>query len=133
MTAQDMFEELVERGFSLSYTSVAQYVQKYKENSHTLEAYIKQNYDYGDICEFDWGEVKLLINNVDIKLKMAVFTMAKSNFRFAYLYRSENTQSFVDAHIRFFEYIGGVPKCMVYDNMKVAVAKFVGRTDVFVK
>lgn len=129
MTAQDMFEELVERGFSLSYTSVAQYVQKYKENSHTLEAYIKQNYDYGDICEFDWGEVKLLINNVDIKLKMAVFTMAKSNFRFAYLYRSENTQSFVDAHIRFFEYIGGVPKCMVYDNMKVAVAKFVGRTE----
>lgn len=39
------------------------------------------------------------------------------------------SQSFVDAHIRFFEYIGGVPKCMVYDNMKVAVAKFVGRTE----
>ena len=60
---------------------------------------------------------------------MAVFTMAKSNFRFAYLYNNENTQSFVNAHIKFFEHIGGVPKCMVYDNMKVAVAKFVGRTE----
>lgn len=129
MTAQDMYEALIEKGFSLSYTSVAQYVQKYKESEYTLEAFIKQKYDYGDICEFDWGEVKLTINGIDVKYRMAVFTMAKSNFRFAYLYKNENSQSFVDAHIRFFEYIGGVPKCMVYDNMKVAVAKFVGRTE----
>ena len=129
MTAQDMFEALIEKGFSLSYTSVAQYVQKFKENEYTFEAFIKQNYNYGDVCEFDWGEVKLTINGIDVKYRMAVFTMAKSNFRFAYLYKNENSQSFVDAHIRFFEYIGGVPKCMVYDNMKVAVAKFVGRTE----
>ena len=129
MTAQDMYEALIEKGFSLSYTSVAQYVQKYKENEYTFEAFIKQVYDYGDVCEFDWGEVKLTINGIDIKYRMAVFTMAKSNFRFACLYKNENSQSFVDAHIRFFEYIGGVPKCMVYDNMKVAVAKFVGRTE----
>lgn len=129
MTAQDMYEALIEKGFSLSYTSVAQYVQKYKESEYTFEAFIKQNYDYGDVCEFDWGEVKLTINGIDVKYRMAVFTMAKSNFRFAFLYRNENSQSFVDAHIRFFEYIGGVPKCMVYDNMKVAVARFVGRTE----
>ena len=129
MTAQDMYEALIEQGFSLSYTSVAQYVQKYKENECTYEAFIKQKYDYGEVCEFDWGEVKLVIDGIDVKYRMAVFTMAKSNFRFAYLYNNENSQSFVDAHIRFFEYIGGVPKCMVYDNMKVAIAKFVGRTE----
>ncbi len=129
MTAQDMYETLIEQGFHLSYTSVAQYVQKYKDNEYTFEAFIKQQYNYGDICEFDWGDVKLTINGIEVKYKMAVFTMAKSNYRFAYLYRNENTQSFVDAHIRFFEHIGGIPKCMVYDNMKVAVAKFVGRTE----
>lgn len=105
MTAQDMHEDLIEKGFSLSYTSVAQYVQKYKEHEYAFEAFIKQNYDYGDICEFDWSEVKLVINGIDVKYRMAVFTMAKSNFRFAYLYKNENSQSFVDAHIKFFEYI----------------------------
>lgn len=129
MTSQDMYETLIEKGFSLSYSSVAQYVQKYKENEYTYEAFIKQQYNYGDICEFDWGEVKLIINGINLKFRMAVFTMAKSNLRFAYLYNNENSQSFVDSHIKFFEYIGGVPKCMVYDNMKVAVAKFVGRTE----
>lgn len=129
MTAQDMYEALIEKGFCLSYSSVAQYVQKYKENEYHYEAFIKQQYDYGDICEFDWGEVKLVIGGIECKFRMAVFTMAKSNFRFAFLYNNENTQSFVDSHIKFFELIGGVPKCMVYDNMKVAVAKFVGRTE----
>lgn len=129
MTAQDIYEALIEQGFSLSYSSVAQYVQKHKENKLTYEAFIKQTYEYGEVCEFDWGEVKLVIDGVDVKYRMAVFTMAKSNFRYAYLYRNENSQSFVDAHIKFFEYIGGVPKSMVYDNMKVAVAKFVGRTE----
>ena len=76
MTAQDMYEALIEKGFSLSYTSVAQYVQKYKENEYTFEAFIKQVYDYGDVCEFDWGEVKLTINGIDIKYRMAVFTIS---------------------------------------------------------
>jgi len=76
MTSQDMYEALLEKGFSLSYTSVAQYVQKYKENEYTFEAFIKQQYNYGDICEFDWGEVKLVINGIDVKYRMAVFTMA---------------------------------------------------------
>lgn len=129
MTAQDMYETLLEEGFSLSYGSVALYLRKYKEEKSTHEAFIKQQYNYGDICEFDWGDVKLIINGENVKLKMAVFTMAKSNYRFAYLYHNENTQNFVDAHIKFFEYIGGVPKCMVYDNMKIAVAKFVGKTE----
>lgn len=129
MTSQDMYETLLEQGFVLSYSSVAHYVHQYKDNEYTYEAFIKQQYDYGDICEFDWGDVKLIIDGKEVKYRMAVFTMAKSNFRFAYLYNNENTQSFIDAHIRFFEYIGGVPKCMVYDNMKVAVAKFVGKTE----
>lgn len=129
MTAQDMYEELIDRGYKLSYPSVAQFVQKYKDKQATHEAYIKQSYDYADICEFDWGDVVLDINGISTRFRLAVFTLAKSNLRFAYLYNNENTQSFVDAHVRFFEIIGGVPNCMVYDNMKVAVAKFVGKNE----
>jgi len=129
MKSTDMHEELIEMGFNLSYPSVAQYVQKHKETIISHEAFIKQEYEFGEVCEFDWGEVKLVIDTEYIKFKMAVFTLAKSGYRFAYLYRHENTEAFIDSHIRFFRHIGGVPKIMVYDNMKVAVAKFVGRTE----
>jgi len=129
MKATDMHEELVEMGFSLSYPSVAQYVQKHKETIISHEAFIKQEYQFGEVCEFDWGDVRLVIGIESIKFKMAVFTLAKSGYRFAYLYRHENTEAFIDSHIRFFKHIGGVPRIMVYDNMKVAVAKFVGRIE----
>ncbi len=129
MTAQDMYDELIEKGYKISYPTVTQYLQKYRENETTYESFIKQIYQYGKVCEFDWGDVKLVLNGIEIKLKMAVFTLAKSNYRFAYLYPYENTQCFIDAHIRFFEHLGGIPEIMVYDNMKVAVARFVGRTE----
>lgn len=35
----------------------------------------------------------------------------------------------LDAHVKFFNVVGGVHKTIVYDNMKVAVAKFVSRTE----
>lgn len=36
-------------------------------------------------------------------------------------------QSFLDSHVKFFNKVGGVHKTLVYDNMKVAVARFVSK------
>lgn len=127
LKAVDIHEELEAQGYKLSYTTVAQYVAKH--NKKHKEAFIKQVYEYGEICEFDWGEIKVYLNEELVRYRMAVFTLAKSNLRYAKLYRTEDNQSFVDAHINFFQYVGGVPKIMVYDNMKVAVKKFVGPTE----
>lgn len=127
LKAVDIHEELEAQGYKLSYPTVAQYVAKHKKKRK--EAFIKQIYEYGEICEFDWGEVKVYLNEELIKYRMAVFTMAKSNLRYAKLYRTEDSQSFIDAHVNFFKYLGGVPKVMVYDNMKVAVKRFIGPTE----
>lgn len=124
MTAQDIHEALLEIGFTGSYPTTCIYVRKCKNT--TNEAFIKQTYEFGDTCEFDWGDVKLRDNNKIRIFKIAVFTSAKTNYRIAFLYHREDTQAFIDAHVRFFEITNGAFKTMVYDNMRVAVAKFVG-------
>ncbi len=124
MTAQDIHEELLNLGYTGSYPTTVIYVRSLKES--TKEAFIKQVYEYGEICEFDWGVVKLREGEKITKYYMAVFTSAKTNYRISYLYRREDTQAFIDSHARFFERVDGVYMTMVYDNMKVAVAKFVG-------
>ncbi|URS74443.1 hypothetical protein [Clostridium autoethanogenum] len=79
------------------------------------------------MCEFDWGEVKLNIGEEGFKkYQMAVFTAAKSNYRFAMLFKSQDTPAFQQSHADFFERCQGSFRSMVYDNMKVAVRKFVG-------
>ena len=124
---KDIHEELLRQGFDVGYSTVCNYI-RFKENSQTSkEAYIRQAYLAGDVCEFDWGEIKLLIGGKRSSLHLAVFTCAYSNYRYAYVYHRQDTLSFMEAHTRFFCQIGGVHRKMVYDNMRVAVAKFVGR------
>ncbi|QXE17517.1 IS21 family transposase [Clostridium sp. 001] len=121
----DIHEELLKKGFNISYATVKRLVKEICERHK--EAFIRQEYDYGDVCEFDWGEVKLNIGEEGFKkYQMAVFTAAKSNYRFAMLFKSQDTAAFQQAHADFFEHCQGSFRSMVYDNMKVAVRKFVG-------
>ena len=57
---------------------------------------------------------------------MAVFTSAKNNNRWAMLFPEQKTGDFLDAHVAFFAHVGGVYRTLVYDNMRVAVRKFIG-------
>lgn len=128
MRKKDIHEYLVREGFSVSYSTVKRLVNRLEARHE--EAFIRQEYQPGEICEFDWGEVKLDIAHSGFKrYQMAVFTAAYSGERFAVLYRSQDTAAFQEAHMTFFSFCHGAFHTMVYDNMKVAVRKFVGPTE----
>ena len=126
MKKVDVWEALVAADYDISYPSVCNYI---RSKEWKKEAYIRQSYTPGSVCEFDWGEVKLIIGGIKRVYQLAVFTMAWSNYRYAYLYNRQHAQSFHQSHVRFFEHLAGVPGQMVYDNMRVAVKRFVGRTE----
>jgi hypothetical protein len=123
----DIHEKLLSAGYAISYTTVSEYIRTRK--SQVREAFIRQGYGEGSICEFDWGEVKIRLKDKYVRYYMAVFTSAYGNYRYALLFQHQDTLAFKEAHIRFFEHIGGVYHQMVYDNMRVAVAQFVGKTE----
>lgn len=124
----DIHEALLAEGFQIGYTSVCTYISN-KERGSVKEAYIRQRYDPGDVCEFDWGEVKLWIKGSLQRFYLAVFTTAYSNYRYAELYERQDTISFQQSHVNFFTQQGGVHRQMIYDNMRVAVKRFVGQTE----
>lgn len=121
----DIYEYLQEKGFNIGYSTVASLVNELE--SKGKEAFIRQEYFPGEICEFDWGEVKIKIKGKLEKFYIAVFTAAYSNFRFSVLFSRQDTQAFQQSHALFFSFIEGNYLTMVYDNMKVAVKRFVGR------
>ena len=61
---QDIHCVLIEKGYEISYSSVCKYIQRRNEakTRKPKEAFIKQYYEPGQECEFDWGEVKLYID-----------------------------------------------------------------------
>lgn len=118
---------IVDKGFDISYPSIAVYVRKKRNISK--ECFIKQQYDFADRLEYDFGEVKLLINDKLEKLNIAVMSSPASNFRWAYLYKSQNQDVFFDSQVRFFQMVGGMYKEIVYDNMRNVVSKFIGKNE----
>ena len=125
----DMHETLLEEGFEISYRSVCDLVSKL--TNKPKEAFIRQVIEPGEMAEFDWGEVTLGIDEVEPSHRryyIAVFTLRHSNYQFAKLYTLDNTASFNDAHVSYFEAIEGVPKEIVYDNARTAVKRFVEKT-----
>lgn len=123
----DIHELLRAEGYDISYSSVCLLVKTL--GTRTPESFIKQAYEDGQVCEFDWGEVKLFLGSVLKKFQMAVFTTAAGNYRYARLFVKQDTSAFQQAHALFFEHVGGVYRALVYDNMRVAVKRFVGPSE----
>lgn len=122
----DIHEQLNGQGFDIGYTTVCNYIRSKSARPQSKEAFIRQEYQPGETCEFDWGEIKLYIKDEQVRFQLAVFTSAYSNYRFAAFYQRQDTLAFMESHVAFFDFTKGVYRQMVYDNMRVAVSKFVG-------
>ena len=119
----DICEALNKEGFNISYTSVVNTINKIEHKKR--EAFIKQEYSPGDIAEFDFGTVKLYIeDNILREYQLAIFTSAFGNYRWAKLFPKQDTSCFLEAHAYFFQHTKGVFNTIVYDNTRVAVKKF---------
>ena len=127
LTKQQIYELLKRQGFSLSYSTVVLEMKRIKNSGK--ECFIRQDYDFGDRLEYDFGEVKLVINGIAKKYYIAVLSSPAGNFRWCYLYDNCKKDVFLDSHVRFFEMIGGVWKEVVYDNMRNVVSKFIGKNE----
>src|SRR5690606_5911147 len=83
----DIHAYLISEGYEISYSTVCAYISEIKRSSkEASEAFIRQEYQQGEQCEFDWGLVKLEIGGKLEQTQLAVFTSAYSNYRYATLY-----------------------------------------------
>ena len=127
LTKIQIHEILKNQGFTASYSTLAAEINKIKSSGQ--ECFIRQEYGYGDRLEYDFGEVKLVINGITKRYYLAVLSSPAGNFRWCYLYDNCKKDVFMDSHVKFFKMIGGVWKEVVYDNMRNVVSKFIGRNE----
>jgi len=127
LTKQQIHKILVEEGFDISYSTIA--VKINQKLNKSKECFIKQSYALGDRLEYDFGEVKLIINKALNTYHMAVMSSPCANFRWAFLYKNQKKDVFMDSHVKFFDMMGGSYREVVYDNMKNVVTKFIGRNE----
>ena len=93
----DIHRTLLEKGYTVSYSSVCKYVRhkKAEKTVHTQDVYLRIRREPGVECEFDWGEIKLFIGGENTTLNMAVFCFPYSKGRMAYLFHRQDTLAYM--------------------------------------
>ena len=77
-------------------------------------------------AQVDFGEAVGVIGGVRQKLHFFCMDLPQSDACFVKAYPAETTEAFLDGHVSAFAFFGGVPLSVLYDNLKIAVAKICG-------
>lgn len=133
-TSKRVFERLRdEHGYVGGITIVKDYIFAAKQRQR--EMFVPLSHPPGH-AQADFGEALAIIGGVERKIHFLVMDMPHSDACFLKAYPGETTEAFCDAHVAAFEFFGGVPVSILYDNTRIAVARILGdgirkRTRVF--
>jgi transposase len=121
-TAKRIYDRLVEEyGFTGGESTVRHFVRKLKEPNK--EVYIPLTADWGEQAQVDWGEAVVRIGGEERKVFLFCLRMRASRVPFVMAFPTEKLEAFLAGHKAAFEWLGGVPAHLVFDNPKTAVTK----------
>ena len=107
-----IYDRLVKIGFSGSYEIVKRKVRELKEERQQI-AYIRFETEPGYQAQVDFGEFQVERSDGGIeKYYLFAMILGYSRKMYAEFIEKCDLPSFLDCHIRAFEYFGGVPELM---------------------
>lgn len=127
-TAVWIYDRLKPLGYTGSYSVVKRYVSGRKQSFHRL-AYLRFESEPGRQAQVDFGEfaVEEPLGTVR-KLFLFAMILGYSRKLYGELVERCDLMTFLDCHVRAFEYFGGVPLEILYDRMKnVFIRRLAGR------
>jgi transposase len=120
-----LFEQLQTEGYAGSYDSVRRHVREWRRRQSVLaaEVFIPLVFDPGEAFQFDWSHEQVEMAGMPVTVKVAQVRLCHSRHFLVIAYPRETQEMVFDAHIRAFEFFGGVCRRGIYDNLKTAVNK----------
>ena len=125
-TAKRIYDRLVEeKGFTGGESTVRAKVNEIR--AKMPQAFIPLQFDCGEAVQVDWGEATVYLSGQKTTINIFCARLCYSCRPFVLAYHKQNEESFLDAFVRIFEMMDGVPKRVIFDNGKVAVKDGFGR------
>ena len=122
-TAKRIWERLQAEGFTGGYTVVKEAVRELTRKQQ--EVFVPLVHRPGE-AQVDFGHALVKVNGRLRKVAFFVMALPYSDAPFVMAFERECTETFWEGHVQAFEFFGGVPTRITYDNTKVAVAQIVG-------
>jgi transposase len=123
-TALRLYAQLLEQGFTGSYSRVTEFMRRWKAEAGAItarSAYVPLTFDWGEAFQFDWSDEGLVIGGFWRKIQLAHMKLCASRAFWLVAYPSQGHEMLFDAHTRCLTGLGGVARRGIYDTMKTAV------------
>ena len=124
-TAHRIYERLRdEYFFPGAESTIRKYVRTLK--SPVPEAFLPLEYELGSEAQCDFGEADAILAGVQVTVHLFCMRLMAGTRSFVVAFPHEKSEAFYAGHAQAFEFFGGVPRRIRYDNLKVAVEKILG-------
>jgi transposase len=118
--AQAIFEELQVKGYSGGYDTVKLFVRPLRKKAR-LEATVRFETPPGKQGQVDWGQCWTHLAGKRVQIHLFVMTLGYSRRTFSQGTWDEKLPAFIRCHEDAFDFFGGLPHELVYDNTKTVV------------
>jgi transposase len=126
LRASRIFEMVRTRGYPGGYKPVRLYVRSVRPAAKA-EAFLKLATLPGEQAQVDWGHFgKIQVGAATRSLSCFVLVLSWSRAMFARFTLDQTLETFLRGHALAFEALGGVPRRILYDNLKSVVVERVG-------
>jgi transposase len=122
-TAKRIFERIKKEGYTGSYTQVKEAVRELRQQKR--EVFVPLIHRPGE-AQVDFGFALVNVAGCLRKLPFFVMSLPYSDAIFVQVFERIATEVWWDAHCRAFEFFGGVPRRITYDNDSALVAGILG-------
>jgi transposase len=122
-TAHRIFEILRGEGYAGSEGAVHNYVSRERRKDAYKEKYIPLEFDPGRDGQVDWGEAEVILAGERVTVQLFILRLNYSKVRFVMAFPFQKQEAFFEGHNQAFRFLGGVPRRLTYDNLKIAVYK----------
>jgi len=112
---------LEDEGYTGSRSSVRGYLAEQRKAQRRPQVYLPLEFDPGTDAQVDWGEGVAEIGGERVKVQLFYMRLSYSRRTFMMAFPTQRQEAFLMGHVRAFEFFGGVPQRISYDNLKTAV------------
>ena len=118
-TAHRMWVELRNLGIDLGESTVRLFVRELRKPIKS--AYVPLDFTPGERAEFDFGEASVKVGGQLVKVPFLAGRLRYSGAMLVECFPTQRQDAFLLGQRHAFEFWGGVPRLVVYDNLKPAV------------
>jgi transposase len=123
LTGHRIFQLLQKEGYTGSESGVMVYLWQLRKAQRKVKVYLPLEFEPGEDGQVDWGEAQVILAGEVVTVQIFVLRLCYSRKIFVMAFPTQKQECFYAGHVAAFEYLGGVPRRLSYDNLTTAVKR----------